>query len=163
MAQLLILRGAMGAGKSDVTKELRQRRPALKVIEIDDLKRAKYGTTEKCNPPVDFPEAGRLAKADLDDGCHTVVVEPLCEVEHLQFVLNATGRSENSPDVSIVWLDCSLETAIARKGAAYPRSVIEGQHRRYAGRYRPKGEVVIATDRVSVCEVAEAVLGIIPH
>ena len=163
MAHLVLLRGGMGAGKSVVAQRLRELRSAtLKVIEIDDNKRGKFGTTEKCNPAVDFAEGGRAAKSVLDKGLDVVVVEPLCDQSHVRLVLDPTGRSEQSPDVLTVWLDCTVETAIARKGATYQRLVIEDQHQRYPKRYQPRGELLIRTDHLSVAEIADEILKVIP-
>jgi len=163
MAHLLILRGTMGAGKSRVAQELRQRRPALRIIEIDHLKETRYGTAGKCNPREDFAEAGRLVRAELEKGFHAVVIEPLCKRSHLRLVLDAAGRSENSVDVSFVWLACSFETGTSRKKIGTQRLSIRWQYWRYASRHRPAGELVVYTDNLSVGEVAEAVLKMIPN
>jgi len=50
MSELLLLRGAMGAGKTSIAAKLRELSPELAIIEIDDIKIRKYGTTEKCVP-----------------------------------------------------------------------------------------------------------------
>lgn len=162
MEHLLILRGAMGAGKSAVAVVLRQRRPRLKIVEVDDIKLERYGTTEKCCPSKDFPYAGKLAKSALDKGFTAVIVEPLVELTHLQLVLDTTGKTEDSANVSFVWLDCSIRTAMERKSGSFQESVIEGQFQRYTNRYRPKRERIISTDDLSVEQIAEEILEMLP-
>ena len=158
MAKLLLLRGAMGAGKTSVAARLLLRAPQLVIIEIDNFKIQKYGTTEKCNPAVDFKEAGALAKAAVDSGKDVVVIEPLCEQQHIDFVLDGAGLSKESSHIASVWLHCSPEIAIARKGQSHKLSVIQEQHQRYSTRVRLKNEVIIDTDTSSVDDVAYQVL-----
>ena len=153
MAELLLLRGAMGAGKTSTAAKLRERSPQLVIIEIDDIKIRKYGTTEKCDPAVDFKEAGAQAKVAMESGKDVVVIEPLCEQQDIDFVLDGAALSKESLHIASVWLHCSLEIAIVRKGQSHETSVIESQHRRYASRVRLKNEVIIHTDTISVDEV----------
>ncbi len=160
MGSLLILRGAMGAGKSAVARKLQELCSGLRVMEIDDLKVKKYGTATKCDPSKDFPEAGHCARAELERGSNVAVVEPLCEFSHLKSLLDATGHTEDSPDVHIVWLDCSLSTALTRKGNEFSQHQINTQHRRYKNRYRPRREVIISTDEQSVDDVAGQIANI---
>lgn len=154
MPHLLILRGAMGAGKTSVANELSAIVPGIELIEIDEIKMRKYGTSKRCRPNVDFPEAGRIAQEALDQGRHAIVIEPLCKKRHLADVLQTAGRSEQSDDVSIVWLGCSVETALNRKRDSYKESVIRSQHERYESRYCSQDEEVISTDDTTVLQVA---------
>ena len=162
MSHLLILRGAIGAGKTSVAAELVRRRPEVAVVEVDDLKVFRHGTTSVCVPHVEFPDAGRLARETLDAGRLTVVIEPLCDPSHLALVLDAVGRREGSPDVSFVWLECSRETSLSRTKDLFPPQVVDDQFARYPARCQPVGEKVIRTDGRSVAQVADAVQTLIP-
>jgi predicted kinase len=162
MAHLLILRGVIGAGKTSVAAELSRRRPELAVVEVDDLKVERHGTTGVCVPHLEFPEAGRLARETLASGRLTVVIEPLCDPSHLKLVLDEVGRTQDSSDISFVWLECAQETSMARTKDLYPPHIIEDQFARYPARCQPAGERVIRTDDLSVAQVADVVQGLIP-
>jgi hypothetical protein len=163
MAHLLILRGAIGSGKTSAGAELLRRRPSLAVIEVDELKRYRYGTTGTCVPHLEFPEAGRLTRDALDAGRHAILIEPLCDEEHVRLVLAAAAREEGSKDVSFAWLECTIDTALARTASLFAPDVVAAQFARYATRHRPRGERVIATDRLSVAQVADALQALIPR
>ena len=161
MPHLLLLRGAMGAGKSAVAKVL-EGWPGIAIIEIDEIKLKKYGTTERCDPPIDFREAGAEARRAMDAGNDAIVIEPLCERQHLDFVLAGAGLFADMSNVLSVWLQCALATALSRKGQHDP-AVIEGQHRRYATRHKLRNEVVIPTDETPIDQVARQVLEILQN
>ncbi len=158
MAHLLLLRGAMGAGKSATAAKLREHLPKTVVIEIDDIKLQNNGTTEKCKPDIDFTEAGAQARKAMDAGNNVIVIEPLCEQRHVQYVLQGADLLDEPSNVSSIWLHCSLETAIKRKQQAFRASVIRSQHQRYADRFQLNGENIICTDHLSVDEVAKQVI-----
>jgi chloramphenicol 3-O-phosphotransferase len=160
---LLLLRGAPGAGKTSVGIALQRLRPELQVIEIDDLKRAAYGSAGTCVPTVDYPKAGTLARQHLEQGFDTVVIEPLADRWHLRSVIAAAGRFLKSSDVSVVWLECSLVTAIERKRGRLEPQFVAWQHSCVASRDRPRGESVIDTERYNVNEVAELVVRLLPE
>ena len=162
MAHLLILRGAIGAGKTSVAAEFLRRRPEIAVVEVDDLKRERHGTTSICVPHLEFAEAGRLARTMLADGRLTIVIEPLCDPVHLKLVLDEVGRREGSPDVSFVWLECARATSRARTTELFPPHVVDDQFARYPARCRPVGERVIRTDDLSIAQVTDLVQGLIP-
>src|SRR4051812_11995279 len=131
MPKLLLLRGAMGAGKSSVAKRLKRRRCTITVVEVDPIKKSLYGTAARCeDPAIVFSEAGRLAAEALVSGRDAVVVEPLCDHEHVESVLRGAGLPLESPDVIFVWLDCTLPKAIERKQGKAAREVVEQQHAR---------------------------------
>ena len=162
MSHLLILRGAIGAGKTSVAAEFVRRRPEIAVVEVDELKRERHGTASVCVPHLEFPEAGRLARETLATGRLTLVIEPLCDPLHLELVLDEVGRREGSPDVSFVWLDCARETSLERTRALFPPHVVDDQFARYPTRCRPVGERIIRTDHLSVAQVTDIVQGLIP-
>lgn len=162
MSHLLILRGAIGAGKTSVAAELSRRRPEVAVVEVDELKKVRHGSTSVCVPHLEFPEAGRRACESLAAGRLTIVIEPLCDPSHLRMVLDEIGRQEGSPDVSFVWLSCDRETSLTRTKDLYPPHVVEDQFARYPDRCRPVGERVIRTDALSVAQVTDLVQGLIP-
>jgi hypothetical protein len=70
--------------------------------------------------------------------------------------LEAAGRMLR--DVSIVWLDCRLETSLLRKCNTLTCDVVRCQHDRYGSRYLAPGESVVSTDDRSVDRVVEDVL-----
>lgn len=157
MAVLVLLRGAMGAGKTTVGNLLQGLLPDAHFVEVDDIKCELQGGAGKCNPAQDFTEAGRRARMKLDGGQHVVVIEPLCERKHVNYVLRAAGVMEGSPNLVAVWLDCTKETALQRKRPAFTAAVIEQQHGRYRNRCVLPHELVISTDDVSAESVADTV------
>lgn len=159
---LLILRGPSGAGKSSVGQMLKQLRPNLEMIEIDDLKRAARGRASICIPSIDFPKAGSLARGFLDQGADVVVIEQLIDRWHLRSVLTATGCHSRSPGVSFVWLGCSLEAAIRRKDGRLTPDAVRHQHQAVAQRDRPRGELVIDTEERPVTEITRLILQALP-
>jgi hypothetical protein len=152
------LRGAIGSGKSSVAARIKALTPSVDIIEVDDVKRRKYGTSTRCNPPIDFPEAGRQAKLSLIAGRDAIVVEPLCEREHVLWVVGGAGLEMGSADLRAVWLDCDLKTSLERKADGLPAAVIRQQHDRYASRFKIPGECVISSVAVPVNMVADAVI-----
>lgn len=100
MARLLLLRGSIGAGKSAVAERIRAREPGVAVIELDDIKQRKYKTTAWCDPPVDFPAAGKEAKEQLLAGRDTIVIEAFCERRHLEWVLGPSGLQFRSAELT---------------------------------------------------------------
>jgi predicted kinase len=163
MAQLLLLRGAMGAGKSTVAGLLRELLPETVFIEVDDIKLTIHGAPSKCDPETVFREAGVQAKNAMDAGNDAIVIEPLCTREHIRFVLNEAGIPDDMSQVPSVWLDCTLKTALQRKRRKFSDAIIKSQHQRYATRYKLVGEVVIETDELSAPDVAQQVLRHVRH
>lgn len=157
MAQLLLLRGAMGAGKSTVAVAMRELMPEAAFIEIDDIKVEIHGTPTKCGPEKVFREAGMRARKAIESGSDAIVIEPLCIQEHIRLVLDAAGVSGDTSHVPSVWLHCTLKTARERKGDQFHDDIIRHQHARYATRYKIDGEAVIETDGLSKTEVAQQV------
>lgn len=159
MPYLLILGGATGSGKSSVAQAIARSLPGVRIVEVDDIKRDKYATTAHCIESVDFPAAGRTAKAYLDQGYDTIVVEAFCHARNFDWVLGEVGLGLNSPNVTVVWLECALRTSLDRKrGPELPEHVIQGQHTRYATRYRAAGEYTLCTDDLNISQVAEQII-----
>jgi hypothetical protein len=73
---LVIMRGGTRAGKSVLSTQIGAW-PNWTRIEMDAYKRQKYGTPWMCNPDVDFPAVGKLAKAALRRDQSVVVEESL--------------------------------------------------------------------------------------
>ena len=157
MARILLLRGAMGAGKSTAAAALRELLPEVVFIEVDDIKLMSHGSPKKCDPETIFREAGIQAKKAMEAGKDVVVIEPLCSRDHIDHVLRAAGVAGALPNILSVWLDCTLQTALERKGKDFASVVIKGQHKRYATRYVLSNEVVIRTDELSQGAVAQRV------
>ncbi len=159
---LLILRGATGAGKSSVGLAIARLRPAMRVIEIDDLKRAKYGSAATCVPAVDYPLAGAGARKLLDQGIDTIVIEPLWNRWHLRSVLTGAGLFLKSNNVIVVWLECSLAVAIERKRGRVDALTVAQHHQYVSSRDHVPKETVIDTEDHSVEEIAAMILRLLP-
>lgn len=157
MAKLIFIRGAIGSGKTSVAHKLKHQYPEIELIEIDQIKIEKYGNPTICCPNQDFPEAGRRARTFLDQVRNVIVIEPLCEIDHYHYVLEATGKSEDSGDVISIWLDCTLATSLERKSDSFSDNIIRSQYTRYPDRYVPRGELIIHTDNLSISEVADQI------
>lgn len=155
---LVILRGVIGAGKTSVARAIQCLRHDVKIVDVDDSKVRYYGTTEKCNPRRDFPEAGRQARGYLEDGFHTFIIEAFAEKTFVDLSVNETGRNLGDANVVTVWLSCELKTSLQRKGDTVSESMIRHQHARYSGRYRPQGEIVVHTDSLTLDDVAQELL-----
>lgn len=155
---LLLLRGAMAAGKSSVAAKLRNTHTRFAFIELDEIRLQKYGAAERCNPMIDFLEAGKLARRAMDTGMNAAVIDALPEKALVELLLEGAMLINDPGRVSAVWLQCSIDTALCRKEDLYSRAVIEAQHRRYVNREQMKGELVIDTDEASVDEVTTQVL-----
>lgn len=161
MARILLLRGTIGSGKSSVARWIQSSRPRVTVIEVDEIKRRKYGTATRCQPTIDFPEAGRAAKESLVAGHDTIVVEAFCEEQHLNWVLEEVGLKLASLEVRLVWLECDVNTSIERKaGTRISPDVIRSQHARYKSRFRVPCERVINTVALTVEQVAQEVVAV---
>jgi shikimate kinase len=158
----VVLRGAVGAGKTCVARTIKDLRNDVKIVDVDDSKVRRYGTSERCNPDHDFPEAGRRARTLLDRGFHTFVIEAFAEKGYVDLCMKETGRKLSDTNVAIVWLSCALETSLKRKRGEIAEGVIRYQHKRYRRRYRPAGEIEIETDHVDADDVVRALLRVLP-
>lgn len=158
----MILRGAIGAGKTSVARTIKDLRKDVMIVEVDDSKVRRYGTSERCDPYHDFPEAGRHARTMLDRGFHTFVIEAFPEKLYVDLCMNETGRKLDDANVEIVWLSCALQTSLKRKCGEISEGVIRYQHTRYRSRYRPAGEIEIETDDVDANDVVRALLRVLP-
>jgi len=155
---ILLLRGATGAGKSAAARWLCAHRPGVSLIEIDDIRIRKYGSTAICDPPVNFPEAGRAASDEFAAGHDVIVAEAFCDRQHLDWVLGPMDLTLDSPQVSVVWLECGAGTSLARKGRVLAPEVIRIQHGRYSSRFCFPGEALINTDALSIEQIARQIL-----
>jgi len=159
MGLLIVLRGTVGAGKTTIAQEMIKMHDNMQIIEVDDMKRNKYGSTMECNPEEDFREAGVEAKKSLDKGYDVVVVEPFCEAFHYRYFLAAAKLSEDSKDVLPVWLDCDLSNSLSRKKEEIPEEMVRLLHQWYPKRYIPEDELHINTDNISKEEVLARIQG----
>ena len=100
---------------------------------------------------------GAQAKKAMEAGNDVVVIEPLCIREHIDLVLSEAGIAEALAEILSVWLDCTLKTALMRKGRDFADNVIKSQHTRYATRHMLTNELVIKTDQLSPSDVAQQV------
>lgn len=155
--RLLVLRGVTGSGKSEVARLLGQRPHSFTVMELDEIKLQRYGSTENCRPEVDFFQFGRALYGPLQAGKDVAAVEAFMDREHLDWFLNAVGRQYDSPKTFFVWLQCSVAESIRRK-PELSRAAVEFQHQRVLSRHPVAGELVLDTTRLSPEQVAAAIL-----
>lgn len=157
MPIIMFLRGAMGAGKSTTLRLLEMNLcDAAVLIEVDEIKDDFGHLNGTFRTKAIFEKTGELARDAFSNGIHAIVVEPLCDQQHINWVLGKAGISDQS-NVPSVWLECSLEIAVRRK-PKFPRSEVVAQHSRYPNRVRLLGELVIDTDATDAQVVAERVL-----
>ncbi len=142
--KLIILRGKTGTGKSTLL-ELIEQNFQYRKVEIDEIKMKKYGTTKVCNPPVDFKEAGLIAKGLLLNGHNVVVEEAFLSQSHIQYLLQDLANV--IPTTIYIRLECSEETAITRKSNVLDLATIHSQHIRSIDNV--VGEIIFNTDKLT--------------
>lgn len=150
--RLVMLRGCVRAGKTTVCKALATS-PRVKIIEMDAFKREKYGTSHACNPTVDFPAIGRIAKAALKDGFDVVLEEGFVEEAHVKSTIRWAGLEPSSPHVVCVWMECTLDAALLRPSRGLSPDGLAAQYARYAQRYVPSNEVLLDTTSLAPAAV----------
>jgi hypothetical protein len=124
---LIVVRGRTGAGKTSLLTFIKNEFQFYE-IEIDRIKIRNHGSVFRCVPQVDFKEAGIEAKRVLNDGANVVVEEAFLSLEHLGFFM--AGAQEAASKVIVIRLECSLETALARKKGVLPPKMVEIQYGR---------------------------------
>jgi hypothetical protein len=154
VANLLILRGAPGAGKTDVGTAFEKTYGWL-FIELDQIKRDR-GNILQFDPGA-FVVAGQRAKAFLDAGRDVVVEEFFYNEPLLQLFLVSTGLTTASANVIAVWLECDAKEAANRKAAQglMTHEYAQANIALAASRYLVPGEVVIDTTKLPVPGVIE--------
>lgn len=162
MPILVLIRGLTGTGKSTLLDHVAHRDDLnMKKLEIDEIKRKKHGTTTKCDPQVDFPEAGRKARGLLGKGFGVVVEEAFCNRIHIGYFLSGAKMSISDPGLLIVRLECSIETAMSRKkGQLGPQAIRQQYGRPFED---IEGEMVVDSERYRTEEIADAVAKRVIH
>lgn len=162
MPILVLIRGLTGTGKSALLDHMVNRDDLnVKKLEIDEIKMKKYGTTTKCNPQVDFREAGREARELLGKGFGVVVAEAFCNAAHIDYFLSGAKMSVSDPGLLIVRLECSIETAMHRKKRQLDPQTIRQQYRRPFENM--EGEMVVDSEKHCIAEIADAVTKRVNH
>ena len=160
-AHLVIIRGTMGAGKTSVASALLEM--GFAIVEVDDIKIEKRGTTTSCIENEDFPEAGRRASRHLRCGHPIAVIEAFVNKNHLDMVFSEICRSPEDQNVSVFWLECDEETALKRHGNGFSQKTIQNQFARYSNRYKlGQYEHVIDTSKKSLEAVVQEILSVLP-
>jgi len=153
--KIAIIRGLTGSGKTTLLNEIVTRFNYEKV-EIDDLKRAKYDTTEKCNPEDDFPEAGRKAKKLADQGKNVVIEEPFTELRHLELFKKGFNDIDKY-DVTYIFLETSLQTALKRKEGILKPELVKAIYNAKNKVASIKGEHIFNTDEVNIDTIVSSI------
>lgn len=165
MTVLVVLRGLTGSGKTETLKQLcRDDRLNLVPVEIDEIKRDRYGTTTRCVPHEDFPEAGRRARELMEREHNVVAEEAFACRQHIDLFLESAGVRLGDPRLLVFRLKCSEKTAQQRKLGALSRADVAGQYRRPVDDL--PGEYVIDADARSPTEVVGEIAHILmslPH
>jgi hypothetical protein len=143
------MRGGTRAGKSVLSTQIGAW-PNWTRIEMDAYKRQKYGTPWMCNPDVDFPAVGKLAKAALRRDQSVVVEESFVDKAHVAALVRWAGFELDSRNVVYVWLELSLEQALARKPESkFPLERLRAEYARYPNRWIAPNELVVRTADVT--------------
>lgn len=157
MAFLVLVRGLTGTGKSLLSNHLIDRNNLnITKLEIDDIKRRKYGTTTKCKPEVDFQEAGAQAAELLKKGINVIVEEAFCTKAHIGFFLKGANINISDPKLLVIRLKCSVETSIKRKKGQLDPQIIRGQYSRIVEDI--ENEIVFDTENYSIKEIADKII-----
>ncbi len=162
MSTLVLIRGLTGTGKSTLLDHVVDKDDLnMEKLEIDEIKTKKYGTTTKCCPQVDFPEAGREARRLLEKGFDVVVAEAFCSRSHIDYFLSGAKMSVSDPELLIVRLECSIETAMQRKKGQLDPQTIRQQYARSFENI--EGEMVVDSEKCRTEQITDVVARRIIH
>ncbi len=96
---------------------------------MDEIKRERYGTTERCIPDKDFPEAGRRASQALDGADRVVVVEAFADEKHIELVRRQLPKDAREEHF-LFW--CEPSIGEGRKRGEIDPSMVSSQFQRFA-------------------------------
>ncbi len=162
MSTLVLVRGLTGTGKSTLVDHVTSRNDLnMRKLEIDEIKKRKYGNTTECNPQVDFREAGREARGLLVEGYGVAVEEAFCSMEHIGYFLSGAKVSVSDRELLIVRLKCSIKTAVQRKKEQLDPQTIRQQYGRSFENI--EGEMVFDSEKCHPEQIADAVAERIVH
>ncbi|TAG45387.1 MAG: hypothetical protein EAZ30_15900 [Betaproteobacteria bacterium] len=143
------MRGCTRAGKS-VLSRLLAADGSFAYLEMDAYKRQKYGSAWMCNPNVDFPAMGKLAKTYLRDGKRVIVEESFVEKAHVAAVVRWAGFELDDVRVAYAWIELSFEEAVLRKpDSKFPIERLRAEYARYSTRWEAPDELIIHTAGLS--------------
>ncbi len=148
MVGAIFISGPCGAGKSSVADNLSQLLNC-RIVEVDDVKRERYGTTERSTDD-DFTQAGRRAKEVLREDDEVIVVEAFATEFYVELVRRELP--DHTP-VQHFYLWSDEAEAVRRKDRKLSLSVVHHQFRRFPGRtYR--GRTSIDTTARTASDIA---------
>jgi len=128
----------------------------IRKIEIDEIKRQKYGTTAKCRPEVDFEEAGKQAAEFLRNGINVAVEEAFCDKAHIDFALKGANMDASDPRLLIIRLECSVGTAMERKKEQLDPRIVGEQYCRVVEDV--EDEIAFDTEEYCIEEIADTIV-----
>ena len=149
---LIILRGLTGSGKSTVAGKLVERYFSIMSISIDSIRNKENATESYC-----FPEAGRRAKKELDDGLTVIVHDAFDNRKHVDMFLQPTGLFLEEESVFVFRLECTEEEALERNKRKPDLKVEPRQTKEQYEKMVEElpGEEIISTSNKSACQVAD--------
>lgn len=148
---IIIIRGLTGTGKTTLLREIVSKFNFEKV-EIDDIKREKYNTTEKCNPEEDYPEAGKRTKELVNSDKNVVIEEPFTDLKHIDLFKQGFDEIDKH-NIIYIFLKTSLSTAIERKKGILNPHLVKAIYTADIKVDQISGELIFDTDKIGTEEI----------
>ena len=128
----VVISGPPGTGKSTIAPELARRLGDAKVVEVDDVRKQRHGTTKKSDR-VDFQEASRIASKALSEHAYVILVEAFPVKPLLELTL---GTLPSDANVAKFLLWCDVNTAVKRATSRDVDQLTEADVRNVFARFK---------------------------